>query len=765
MIVGCNQRLANKVNDSGGAMSDGVTGDEIWGQVRAAYSTANSYHDKAVLYLSYRMNGQVIQEPQPWSFTWDRSKRFAATFFNSQIHADGRRLGCYVYDIDSANLDNQWLLIDQDEQAPLARLLDDPLARYFVGGFSELPLDEGPTASMRALLPPTVDWLNSESSWSLFESPRLIERLKDASVDERSCYHLKIHGQTMSSEVWIDRETKIVRQMTLPVELLDGAVRSAVEVSEIQFFARMHEAAFNGPLTPDEFSVSRPREASPVQQFVTLPEAFPCETIGKTLPPIQLVTPQGVVVNPMLWTKRPTVLLWISGLIGQDMLLELDKLVCSFGPGKADWAIVYSDEHTELPGSFRSTLSPLLADWIKSNRIGMTLYYDAKLEASQAMRLKSMPAAVVIGADQTVQYAIGLGADKWKENLTAAVTRIVGGEKLADEMLRDYESFVSRYQRRMQLVSSEKLLGEPTDSNSRNASPKIVARTVWSCTELSRPGNLWVDSLSDTPKLFAFDGWQTIVEMDLGGHVLNRHKLAIPDGVGVSCLRICNSADGKRWYGLFSVLGTGVYVFDRDWQLVAQVHSDETNPDHLHDCQFETDLVDGLPILVVGFQNEGLRQFELGNKKWSDLSATKIESLTVSQDSIFGIEDSYLVRIPASGGKPDVCDLGASQTLRVAAIAGMPLGTDGCLVTGVSADGQWQLSSVNGLNQLVSHATIGPQLFDNEVEPYCRLANGKSGGILGWADSLGKVHLMTDQLNELGAVSTGDTITDRKSVV
>jgi len=147
------------------------SGAEIWQETLAAYRAAESYRDEAVLYLSYRLQGQLIQEPQPWSISWSRGpeQKFSAKLFNAQLRSDGQRLSCYVYDIESANLDNQWLLLEQSGPLPLETLLADNLARYFIGGFSEIPLDESPELNLRStaerLLSRRAAMPSSQGTW------------------------------------------------------------------------------------------------------------------------------------------------------------------------------------------------------------------------------------------------------------------------------------------------------------------------------------------------------------------------------------------------------------------------------------------------------------------------------------------------------------------------------------------------------------------------------------------------------------------------
>ena len=129
LLAGCDQQEI--VQEQPKSVQDDLRADEILGAIVEQYSGASSYKDSAVLYLSYRLDGRAIQEPHPWSVAWDRGGRFAADLFNAKIRCDSTKLSCYVFDIESGNIDNQHLLVDA---AKFEALLNDPIASHFISG-------------------------------------------------------------------------------------------------------------------------------------------------------------------------------------------------------------------------------------------------------------------------------------------------------------------------------------------------------------------------------------------------------------------------------------------------------------------------------------------------------------------------------------------------------------------------------------------------------------------------------------------------------
>ncbi len=125
-LSGCQRTDSQAEQRSGGppkSFADHITAPEIFSSMVTKYRKAVRYSDRAVLYMSYRLNGRAIQEPQPWTVAIDEKGRFAANLFNAQVRCDGKLLSCYVYDIESGNLDDQRLLLPVHGELPLETAL------------------------------------------------------------------------------------------------------------------------------------------------------------------------------------------------------------------------------------------------------------------------------------------------------------------------------------------------------------------------------------------------------------------------------------------------------------------------------------------------------------------------------------------------------------------------------------------------------------------------------------------------------------------
>ena len=186
---------------------------EILDSVIQRYAEAKSYQDKAVLYLSYQLEGRQTQEPQRWSTVWERGGKYAGALFNGKVAANGGILSCYIFDIESENLDNQHLLMDFQNSIPFNELFSDSIAKYFLGGYSDLPLDESKLDGWPRLIPPPLSLLTPQLSNQWIQLSEQSVRLANQEVDGRSCFVVRSLSDGMTADLWIDRETLIIHQI------------------------------------------------------------------------------------------------------------------------------------------------------------------------------------------------------------------------------------------------------------------------------------------------------------------------------------------------------------------------------------------------------------------------------------------------------------------------------------------------------------------------------------------------------------------------
>ncbi len=706
------------------SFDDGLTATQILSQSMDQYKEAESYSDKGVLYLSYWMNGRPVQEPQNWATSWTRGGQFAAALFNSKIQCDGSRLGCYVYDIDSGNLDGQRLLLPADGRPPIAKLFADSIAAHFLSGESELPL-ENISTTRPLLIPPAIGLLTGQMIPLWLAQPESLVRMADAKIDNDDCYVVRFENSTpvtrtgdgsgqQNIDIWIDSNSGVIRQVALPTIWLDDKVRTSTEITDLQFVARFFDAELNSPVDPDVFQLQPIAGSTPVSRFVQLPESIPAGTIGIAAPPFELETLSGKTVSALNFDGHTTVLMWIAGERSYpaiEKLKQLEMQLASQNPdGKFHLAVVYTDSELAMPEVKTNSLNEQLGPLQQSTRL--PFYFDRQLSTSALMKLEAVPCIVVLDGDSKVQFARKLTDQAWFEDVQAAAIRVEQGEDVATEMLADYRSFLEQYHTQLTAVTATQLgsdlTAESTGMEALGAS--LVTELVWSNPDFKMPGNV-VATADD--RLFALDGWRTLVELDFAGNTVARHELELPENEAVSSLQAAIDANGKPVIVAFMPSSGVVYKFvqaaDESFQLVNHFPEVDSAARVL-DCQLNTR--NGREQLLIAFDGEtGLQ--EVSQSGLEKRSSDGERFVSVSGDGMFGVSDGRLMPTilnPNTDVRPP--EQSFSRLFSSSSV------TTGYLGTSAGSDGQWYAFGLDRktLEQKWT-SPVGSQLFSSNIQP------------------------------------------------
>lgn len=750
LVAGCqDSRTSNKAPGETTTVraNDGVTSEQILSTVVQTYASATSYRDRAILHLSYRLNGRLIEEPQRWSTTWVRdgvgNQRALLELFNAQVRADGDRLECYVYDIDTANLDNQQLIIPYSGAIPVYELFQDTIAARFLVGHSDLPLSETASMPETSLVPAPLSLLMGVAdcppcAWLLNVSQS--ERRADETLDDIDCYVVRTLAAGMTCDVWIDKATGLLVQISLPLGLLDPAVMKSDSITEIVLLARFHQAELNPSLKLGDFQLQPRLNATPVKQFVAVPEALPCEMIGQTAPPFELIQPDGKPVDRLHFDGKTTALLWLGNEQSWSAIGDLSALAGKFPPDKAFLGCVYSDSALAATPDQPDKLQPGLMAALKQTNL--PAFYDPGLATSSLLNIKTIPAVVVLDGDSRIQFAASTIDEGWQQNLEAAIGRVLSGENIADEMLAQYEQFMRQYHQQLAQADASSLLpsglatSEPAASTSvvklpgRGATqPSLRPRLLWANDELNQPGNILVESgfnefapsaPDNRDRAFVLDGYQTVVELDPAGQVVRRTTLELPEGVGVSVFRqadkLIDSSEVSTHYLLFSRRRPQVFAFDALWRPVG---SGRLLPDAFSDAEvLDVANSDGQAALV-SIGERGIYEILLDASSGQPLVVSQLQA-EVLFDSVgkLAVVDGTLVSLRDENVRFPAKDR-SQRVQHVAGRWGVPTWKEPSTlaVTAVDADNQWNLVGLDQNLKKIWSTPIGSQFFDSQIEP------------------------------------------------
>ena len=696
--------------------------EQVLAYMQNAYANAQSYSDNAVLYLTFRMRGRPIQEPQPWAFRFDRANnKLAAQLFDTKITFDGRDLGCRVYDIESENLDNQFLLLSSVTK-PITRLFADTIGRHFAGGFSDLPLRSDPTSLVKYAAPPTIQLLTGEAPFPWLAQPKMGIRLDDQMIEGIVCYHIQTKIGEEVCDFWIEQKTGLLHQLLLPNSLFEEKVTHSSQIEDLKFVARFHNCEFNSQLDPQTFAVNPPADASLVKEFVKLPEAFPSELIGRIAPEFVLSTPTGGVVSRNTFEKKTTALLWIAGYAMEDGINKLDAIQKQLGD-QVNFGVVYSDAEMRTPGSEGFEMTDQLKSMIRNSRVSLPFYCDKHLNASSLLRIKAIPSVLVLDKNSKVQFARPLSDSNWDDDLATALNRIDNGDDLAEEMIANYGKFYSQYRAKLLSLRADRPGGVAARNASTFLTDKSRAKTVWTANSTLRPGNM--ARIGDTVSNVAvLDGYQTLVVFDDQGHEVQREELQLPEGQGVTRLRT-TQRNGKPVYAVFTKMGEQVHWFDEtlnrlgSWPLSSATEK-------ITDCRFY-DSNDGNKKLLVAVRDKGIVSLDIGTGKAAEVTDKEASEIVVSKTAYVGLTGTETRDDQAVLFKSDLPNFD-SRSLDAWNFTRILLGDTGdrepavsdsvrYCATGLSVDGQMQAIGLNDKFGIQWKVDAGLQNFRDDVEP------------------------------------------------
>ena len=692
---------------------DDLTAEEIIGSVVKQYSQLESYQDKAVLYLSYRLEGRPIQEPHPLAIAWNRKHQFSADWFNSQIRCDGKQLSCYVFDISSGNIDNQQVWIPVDGNVPILGLRQDRIASHFLFGNSELPLNESPAADTSPLLHPILGFMQTDLQSRWLHEPSSIKRLPNAKLDGQDCYRVQSNDRGREYVSWINTQSGVIKQVELPLQYLHSDVLAAQEITQLKFCIRFHEVEMNQMIPPKRLLTEKKLAAKTVRRFVELPDSLPSQMLGKQIEKLDFVQINGKSVE-----LRPggntTVLLWLNAVDASQRLEELARLKSQIDKSISMFAVISDDF---LLDPLRGP-PELLPTFKKLRQSAIPLLHDRKLKNSLALKIKAVPCIAVFNKQLELQYADAIESAHWTESAITAVTRIGNGEPLAAEMIAQYQKHLDSYHRQLALAGN-------SAANSANSSSKsIVSQSVavdnklaWQLNSLKEPGNVY--SLSDSDLVYVIDGWQTVVQLDIENDEPPRtFPLELPNGAAINRLRLTRNRDQKIRIAAYSLLGKQVFIFDDEFRLISQFPEslEAFQHDGITQCQW---LDQGEKILCSFIDDHGLIEFNLQTNTHRSLLDQPTKTFCQLDGGLIHVDEDRFVfnRSPI----PGLENLKAVSSLQI------PDHESGCLLVGVDPGGSWHLNRVDKNGKVAWNSPIGDQYFEHDMES---VSIGQSGSLM-----------------------------------
>ena len=436
-LQGCskNESSQDKNNNTGSNSSNtasDVSTDELIKQVISKYTSAGTYADDGKLTLSYSLEGQPFKEYYSCGITYKKPLMLKASFFNTRVVANSRRLISFVFDSDTFNLDGQHIILPVEHSIPISDLLSDSIWSHYSCGASELPIDAADDMHIRLLSPilqffsdvECASWLTSgETQWQINQSQ---------TIKGQDCWELVASCDNQNYTVWIDKTKLLIRAIQIPPTVLAGVGGADKSLNKLKILFEFDEATWNPDILPGHFDFHAEATWKPVRKFIPVPEKFPTRLIGEHRPSFTFKQMNGQTWSPENRDAISAVIIWCTGQPSKLIVEKINEIAGKIN--KTDFVVAITTPDFQ-PDSIAL-----------KNRINSFAVLDANAEIARRFGIEAFPSMAIIGPFGKIQYAQAPLEHDWLERIAATLVRLENGEDVASEMKQSYGVFLTKYQ-------------------------------------------------------------------------------------------------------------------------------------------------------------------------------------------------------------------------------------------------------------------------------------------------------------------------------
>jgi thiol-disulfide isomerase/thioredoxin len=723
-----------EVASAGKTAADETSAKEILAKMVAAYRQADTYADAGQLHYEVVAGGvKQASDPVPMSVTFERPNRVRAIMFDSMAVSDGQQIHAAVQQV-----------VDQVLEVPAPAKLT----------LTNFPPDEvlqlAMTAGRALFTAPQLGLLFSDDPLqAILSDAQAVTLLEDEKADGRACARVLVRRGDGKWIYWVDRQDSILRRVDLPTDELRKEIAPDEGVTELSIWVDMQGAQLNQPIDTKAFEFDVPAEAKRLTRFVTPIPGFKPQRLGEEIGDFEFTGLDGGKIDrKSLEGKIALVDFWFTTCppCRQSMPL-LETLYQKF---KDNPKVVFLAVSVDRPDVSEKQITDTLQSWGAT----MPIARDSRNDGASVFQVGGAPSMFLLGADGKIQgYKVGLHADY--DDVEAAINDLLQGKDVAAGILAEYDVRFRDYQSRMAAAAASgegTVVEVPRVQIAPLSKPQVIAlEKAWQCDTLKAPGNILTLSTPDQPtQIFVFDGWRTVVQLDLQGKEVARHELALPDRQAVSFLRTATDADGKRYFAATGIAQQQVHLLDDNWKLLWSF------PEGKHAGIADVRIADlagsGALQVIVGYWDVvGVQGVSLEGKRiWSNRNLKNALQLAIGDPGEGGRRK--VVCVNSRGTLVPIDYLGKQQPdIRIPNRALI-----NATAADVDGDGkvEWCGLAATGIDKRV---VVGFDLAGNETWHYqlpdgvqqhqieaivpARLPSGDGGWLLPGAD--GSIHLLT----------------------
>ncbi|MHB1033358.1 MAG: redoxin domain-containing protein [Pirellulales bacterium] len=690
------------------------TAEELLHAMAAAYQKADSYADSGKIRIRFKQGDQGIVDDRDFSVSFVRPNKLRMHVYQGIVISDGKT---FHASIGSEEFKDEILTAPAPAKLSLPFIYRDEMLAQATQG----PADR----SLQLALLLADDTLQAILDGG--EKPVLLAPRK---IDDKMYQGVQIKRPDGTLTFWIDKETKVLRQVEFPTGELMKQFTPEQKVSGLSVTGDFEGAQLGGKVKDLAFQFEAPAGAKLVKRLIPLPPT-PSELLGKAVPNFSFTSLDGKKVTAQsLAGKVAVVDFWATWCEPcRQVLPNLQKVYEKYKDNDKVAILAVSIDEPDIKDDQLQAV-------FKELGVQIAMARDTSKQAATVFKVTPIPDLFIIGPDGKVQDdQLGLNP-RMPEELPEKIEKLLAGGELYQETLRHHQDQVREAERAM-AIPPEDGAGEPIPPAviAKASQPKSLKMSrLWNCGELKSPGNILVVETGEKPaKILVHDGWKAVAELGPSGKVAARHELALPENSVVTYLRTASDKEGRTFYAASAGAQQQLHLFDDTWKLLVS-YPPEGKHDGIADVAIGDLDGDGKPELGVGYLGVvGVQGVSLeGKRLWANRTLSNVFRLAITgpdpqgrrrllctngRGTLVPIDDKgvggdeitvpnrFLHTIVAADldgdGKPEYC-----------AIAGTALGADTAIGLDIQGKELWNYPLPIGVHQQPVERIIAGKLLD-----------------------------------------------------
>jgi thiol-disulfide isomerase/thioredoxin len=582
-----------------------------------AYRKATVYSDQGIVRLDMKVGDRVVDEKFPFSVSMVRPNQIRMDVYSAILACDGQKVRATLQGLPGQVL---------EKPAPTTPRLNS----VYCDQLLMQAMHQGPGGGS----PQLVLLVDSEPVAILLQTAQKVTLLEPARIGDSQCDRVSIVGPEGTGVLWIDRQSRILRRMELPVDDVKRQAAAEGKVDHVNITAELTGARFEGSVDLKRFQLDTPPDARIVKVLIP---SEPAQLLSKKVPAFKFFDLSAKPVSSeSLAGKVAVIEFWGSNCPPcRTSMPNLEKVYQKYkNHPKVTFLCVNVDPV--------STKSDAVVALYKELGCTAPMYRDTDAQVVNLFFANGIPVMFLVGSDGVVEdFEAGSNPDLTTV-LPQKLEKLLAGQHL-------YAQAVKEYQERLRAIEENPSGGpegkpQPGAEVRRDLPPTQIAaasqprtlklKSLWKSTDLKAPGNvLVVPGAGGSPRILVLNEWRSVVEVGPDGKQLASHALDLPGAEVVSFLRTAE-VGGRRWFAASTVGMQQVHVYDENWKPLCHFPSDAAENRHpgIFDA-LVTDLAgDGKPLLAVGYWGPvGVQGVSMeGKRLWSNRTMENVFRLAVS---------------------------------------------------------------------------------------------------------------------------------------